>query len=97
VRRLAELLAELPDDSRLRAAIRGTSRDEVWTVDRELAAQTVELLSVAASRQHRLAKPITVPRPDYLTRAGAAPTGPSSKADIARFFGYRYRPDGVGG
>lgn len=57
------LLRGLPEEGALQTAVRGTPLSEVWTVDRELMAQVVELVSVAATTRHRLRKPVEVKRP----------------------------------
>lgn len=62
-------MRELPEDGRLAEAVRGTPLSEVWTVDRELMAQLVEVASVSASRAHRLRKPVEVNRPKKRAKA----------------------------
>lgn len=77
----------LPDT----AAFRTSSGPEGtrWSRLDDMLADVIELLSVAASADTRLRKPIEYDRPRYPERTPE----PSSKAEVAAFFGLVYLPD----
>lgn len=59
-----------------------------------MAAQTVELLSVLATGEHRLSKPREIPRPDWLTPAPKQKRYvPMDHPEVAFVFGGRVITD----
>lgn len=73
-------MCELPDDAHLNSTPE-QRKQEPWDIPTELAAQTLEVLSVMASEK-ALKEPMTVPRPEHL-RPGGSKQG-SSATDRAR-------------
>ena len=89
MRRLAAFVAGLPEDS---ATVRSLSNG--WSVERELAASTVEqvhdlkrvLVMVNSSRGSKAPESLRIPRPDQPERP--KPAQPmSDDRDLALFFG----------
>lgn len=88
MRDFLDLLDELPDTGRLAKAT--GPEGELWTRNDELMATLVELVSVAASKDTRLRKPLDLPRPRYPDHARPS----SSPAEVAAFFGVVFTPQG---
>lgn len=89
VRRFLLYVEALPANSLTKAQAAGAaSPEELWTVERELMAQLVELASVQASPRHGIRKPVEVPRPDHVTRSQrrseALPPGEAAAAMMGR-------------
>lgn len=80
MRRLLTLLAGLPSTSQLAAELAGTTPEEVWTVERELLAQSVELASIIATPRAGVRSPVKVPRPSYMGKREQ----PKTVAEAAR-------------
>lgn len=91
MRRLVSYLHGLPGHSVLRAELGDYDRDDgLWTTDRELTAQVVELLSIVATREHALRKPVQVTRPGQPAGASvkrnpdAMPPGEAARVLLAQ-------------
>lgn len=88
MRDFLDLLTELPERSQYRKAT--GPEGQLWTRQDELLTTLVELVSVAATSNTRLRRPLELDRPQY---PEAAITGPASDpAEVAAFFGMVYVP-----
>lgn len=81
------LIKGLPRDALVRTPESERGRDP-WTAELELMAQLVELTSVLASN-HRIKKPVKVPRPKNDKTAKAAAAGTTRRVAVADGNPYR--------